>query len=188
MTRVIAVGNPGQAQKEDFTRVLKGLIALSETGFPRGIPAAMLDGIARKPLWSCGLDYGHGTGHGVGYFLNVHEGPQGISWHARPEPQTAMEEGMVTSIEPGLYREGKWGIRLENLVVNQVFQDTEFGRFLCFETLTLCPIDTRCIDRSLLTEEEIAWLNRYHDRVRESLLPLVSEHVRGWLTERTKPL
>ena len=188
MTRVIAVGNPGQAQKEDFTRVLKGLIALSETGFPRGIPAAMLDGIARKPLWSCGLDYGHGTGHGVGYFLNVHEGPQGISWHARPEPQTAMEEGMVTSIEPGLYREGKWGIRLENLVVNQVFQDTEFGRFLCFDTLTLCPIDTRCIDRSLLTEEEIAWLNRYHDRVRESLLPLVSEHVRGWLTERTKPL
>ena len=188
MTRVIAVGNPGQAQKEDFTRVLKGLIALSETGFPRGIPSAMLDGIARNPLWSCGLDYGHGTGHGVGYFLNVHEGPQGISWHARPEPQTAMEEGMVTSIEPGLYREGKWGIRLENLVVNQVFQDTEFGRFLCFETLTLCPIDTRCIDRSLLTEEEIAWLNRYHDRVRESLLPLVSEHVRGWLTERTKPL
>ena len=188
MTRVIAVGKPEQAQKEDFTRVLKGLIALSETGFPRGIPAAMLDSIARKPLWCCGLDYGHGTGHGVGYFLNVHEGPQGISWHARPEPQTAMEEGMVTSIEPGLYREGKWGIRLENLVVNQVFQNTEFGKFLCFETLTLCPIDTRCIDKSLLTEEEIVWLNRYHDRVRESLMPLVSGHVRDWLAERTKPL
>ncbi len=188
MTRVIAVGKPQEAQKKDFTLVLKGLIALSETGFPRSIPAAMLDAIARKPLWRCGLDYGHGTGHGVGYFLNVHEGPQGISWHARPEPQTAMEEGMVTSIEPGLYREGKWGIRLENLVVNQAFQDTAFGRFLCFETLTLCPIDTRCIDRSLLTEEETAWLNRYHDKVRESLMPLVPDHVRGWLAERTKPV
>ena len=99
-----------------------------------------------------------------------------------------MEEGMVTSIEPGLYREGKWGIRLENLVVNQVFQNTEFGKFLSFETLTLCPIDTRCIDKSLLTEEEIVWLNRYHDRVRESLMPLVSGHVRDWLAERTKPL
>lgn len=188
MTRVIPVGLPSQEQKKDFTLVLKGLIALSETCFPRSIPAPMLDSIARKPLWALGIDYGHGTGHGVGYFLNVHEGPQGISYHARPESRTAMEEGMVTSIEPGIYREGKWGIRLENLVVNQVVGDTEFGEFLRFETLTQCPIDTRCIDRSLLAEEELSWLNRYHEKVRQNLLPLVSEPVKDWLIKRTEPV
>ena len=188
MTRVIPVGFPSQEQKRDFTVVLKGLIALSESRFPRSIPAPMLDSIARKPLWSFGLDYGHGTGHGVGYFLNVHEGPQGISYHANPESQTAMEEGMVTSIEPGLYREGKWGIRLENLVVNQVADDEEAGKFLRFETLTQCPIDTRCIDKSLLTQEEISWLNRYHEKVRENLLPLVADYARDWLIKRTEPV
>lgn len=188
MTRVIPVGHPSQEQKRDFTMVLKGLIALSESHFPCSIPAPMLDSIARKSLWSVGLDYGHGTGHGVGYFLNVHEGPQGISYHARPEPQTAMEEGMVTSIEPGLYREGKWGIRLENLVVNQIAMNTEFGKFLRFETLTQCPIDTRCIDKSLMTEGEISWLNRYHEEVRKNLLPLVADYAKDWLIERTEPL
>ena len=152
------------------------------------MPAPMLDSIARKPLWAAGLDYGHGTGHGVGYFLNVHEGPQGISCRARPEPQTAMEEGMVTSVEPGLYREGKWGIRLENLVVNQPVREAGHGNFLYFETLTQCPIDTRCIDKSLLTQEEISWLNRYHEQVRQNLLPLVPEHVKSWLIERTEPV
>ncbi|EEO28604.1 aminopeptidase P family protein [Oxalobacter paraformigenes] len=188
MTRVIPVGSPDREQKRDFTVVLKGLIALSETSFPRSLPAPMLDCIARKPLWACGFDYGHGTGHGVGYFLNVHEGPQGISCHAKPEPQTVMEEGMVTSVEPGLYRVGKWGVRLENLVVNQFVPDTEFGEFLCFETLTQCPIDTRCIDRSLLTENEISWLNRYHEKVRYSLMPLVADDVKDWLIKRTEPV
>lgn len=188
MTRVIAVGAPSQEQKRDFTIVLKGLIALSEIHFPRSLPASMLDCIARKPLWAHGLDYGHGTGHGVGYFLNVHEGPQGISCHAKPEPQTAMEEGMITSVEPGVYRVGKWGIRLENLVVNQFMETTEFGEFLHFETLTQCPIDTRCIDKSLLTENEISWLNRYHENVRRQLMPLVPDTVKNWLIARTEPV
>ncbi len=188
MTRVIPVGLPGQEQKKDFTLVLKGMIALSDTCFPQSIPAAMLDSIARKPLWAHGADYGHGTGHGVGYFLNVHEGPQGISYHAKPEPQTAMEEGMVTSVEPGLYKEGRWGIRIENLVVNRFYKDTEFGRFLNFETLTQCPIDTRCIEKDLLDENEIAWLNRYHEGVRDKLMPFVPEHVKNWLIRRTEPL
>lgn len=188
MTRVIPVGLPGQEQKKDFTLVLKGMIALSETCFPQSIPAAMLDSIARKPLWAHGADYGHGTGHGVGYFLNVHEGPQGISYHAKPEPQTAMEEGMVTSVEPGLYKEGRWGIRIENLVVNRFYRETGFGKYLNFETLTQCPIDTRCIEKDLLDENEIAWLNRYHEGVREKLMPFVPEHVRNWLIRRTEPL
>ena len=188
MTRVIPVGLPSQEQKKDFTLVLKGMIALSETCFPRSIPAAMLDSIARKPLWAHGADYGHGTGHGVGYFLNVHEGPQGISWHAKPEPQTAMEEGMITSVEPGLYREGKWGIRIENLVVSRFYEETGFGSYLCFETLTQCPIDTRCIEKDLLDDNEIAWLNRYHEGVRDKLIPFVPEHVKNWLIRRTEPI
>lgn len=188
MTRVIPAGLPSQAQKRDFTLVLKGMIALSETSFPQSIPAAMLDSIARKPLWADGADYGHGTGHGVGYFLNVHEGPQGISYHAKPEPQTAMEEGMVTSVEPGLYKEGRWGIRIENLVVNRFYKETEFGKYLNFETLTQCPIDTRCIEKDLLDENEIAWLNRYHEGVRDKLMPFVPDPVKSWLIRRTEPL
>ena len=125
----------------------------------------MLDAIARAPLWEQGLEYGHGTGHGVGYFLNVHEGPQSIS-KAVPDAHMAMEPGMITSIEPGLYRPGQWGIRIENLVLNVDAGSTEFGEFLAFETLTLCPIDTRCIDRGLLRADEIAWLNGYHATVR----------------------
>src|SRR6185295_19100659 len=116
--------------------------------------------------------FGHGTGHGVGYFLNVHEGPQTIS-KAIPDAHMAMEPGMITSIEPGLYRPGRWGIRIENLVMNVAAATTEFGEFLEFETLTLCPIDTRCIARSLLRPDEIAWLNAYHTMVRERLAPLV---------------
>lgn len=188
MTRVIPVGEPSHEQKKDFTLVLKGMIALSETCFPQSIPASMLDSIARKPLWAHGADYGHGTGHGVGYFLNVHEGPQGISWHAKPEPQTAMEEGMVTSVEPGLYKVGRWGIRIENLVVNRFYEETEFGRYLHFETLTQCPIDTRCIEKSMLDAGEIAWLNRYHEGVREKLMPFVPAHVKNWLITRTESI
>ncbi len=190
ITRVWPIGQISAAHKRDYTRVLKGTIALSATLFPRGTPSPMLDSIARAPLWAAGLDYGHGTGHGVGYFLNVHEGPQSIS-KATAEPAMAMEPGMVTSIEPGLYRPGQWGVRIENLVLNVVVDTPEagaFGEMLGFETLTLCPIDTRCIDTSLLRADEIAWLNRYHATVRERLQPRVSGAALAWLLERTEPL
>ncbi len=188
ITRVWPIGTPTAAQQRDYTLVLRGTIALSRTRYPRGTLSPMLDAIARQPLWEHGLDYGHGTGHGVGYFLNVHEGPQSIS-KAVPTQHMAMEPGMVTSIEPGLYREGQWGIRIENLVLNVPAEaNAGFGEFLEFETLTLCPIDTRCIDRSLLREDEIAWLNRYHAVVRERLAPLVTGDALAWLHARTQPI
>ena len=148
----------------------------------------MLDAIARAPIWAAGIDYGHGTGHGVGYFLNVHEGPQVIAAGALPEPHTAMEPGMITSIEPGIYRPGRWGVRIENLVLNRSADITEFGEFLGFETLTLCPIDTRCLDRRLLRADEIAWLDDYHATVRARLAPHVAGAARDWLEARTQPL
>ena len=188
ITRVVAVGAITAEHKRDFTLVLKGVIALSSARFPRGTKSPMLDAIARAPLWAEGLDFGHGTGHGVGYFLNVHEGPQSISQSAMPEPHTAMEPGMITSIEPGLYRPGKWGIRIENLVLNQPAGETDFGDFLQFETLTLCPIDTRCIEPSLLRDDEKRWLNEYHTTVRSRLLPLLSGDALDWLENRTVAL
>ena len=187
ITRVWPIGQVSEAHKRDYTLVLKGTMALSRTHFPRGTLSPMLDAIARAPLWEQGLEYGHGTGHGVGYFLNVHEGPQSIS-KALPDAHMAMEPGMITSIEPGLYRPGRWGVRIENLVLNVPAASTEFGEFLAFETLTLCPIDTRCIDRSLLRADEIDWLNGYHALVRERLEPLVEGGARDWLIERTRPL
>ncbi|MYN38081.1 M24 family metallopeptidase [Duganella sp. FT109W] len=188
ITRVVAVGRIGDEHRRDVTLVLKAMIALSATRFPRGTRSPMLDAIARAPLWAEGLDYGHGTGHGVGYFLNVHEGPQSISPSAMPEPQTAMEPGMITSIEPGLYRPGRWGIRIENLVLNRSAGHTEFGEFLNFETLTLCPIDTRCIEPTLLRDDEKRWLNDYHATVRKRLSPLLSGDALAWLVQRTETL
>ncbi|MGF6612064.1 Xaa-Pro aminopeptidase [Paraburkholderia sp. WSM4175] len=188
ITRVVPVGTPSNEQRRDFTVVLKGMIALSRAQFPRGIRSPMLDAIARAPIWQAGADYGHGTGHGVGYFLNVHEGPQVISHYAPAEPWTAMEEGMITSNEPGLYRPGKWGVRIENLVLNVAAEKTEFGDFLKFETLTLCPIDTRCIELSLLRDDERAWLNAYHETVRTRLAPHVSGDAKAWLELRTQPI
>ncbi len=188
ITRVVGVGSITAEHKRDFTLVLKGVIALSSARFPRGTRSPMLDAIARAPLWAEGLDFGHGTGHGVGYFLNVHEGPQSISQSAMPEPHTAMEPGMITSIEPGLYRPGKWGIRIENLVLNRPAGQTEFGDFLQFETLTLCPIDTRCMAADLLRDDEKQWLNNYHATVRERLSPLLSGDALAWLNQRTEAL
>ncbi|ABO53507.1 aminopeptidase P family protein [Burkholderia vietnamiensis] len=188
ITRVVPVGTVGDLQRRDFTIVLKSMMALSRARFPRGIRSPMLDAIARAPMWAAGLDYGHGTGHGVGYFLNVHEGPQVISHYAPAEPHTAMEEGMITSIEPGVYRPGKWGIRIENLVVNRAAGQTEFGDFLAFETLTLCPIDTRCVLIEMLHEEERAWLNAYHASVRERVGRHVSGDAKAWLDVRTQPI
>ena len=189
ITRVVPVGETTPEQKRDYTLVLKAHIALAETVFPENIAAPLLDAICRKPLWQEQCNYGHGTGHGVGYFMNVHEGPQVISYLAPINPHHAMKAGMITSNEPGLYRPGKWGVRIENLVANQPVaspQETEFGKFLHFETLTLCPIDTRPIDLSLMTAEEIRWLNAYHADVREKLLPLVDGEARDWLLLRTE--
>lgn len=188
ITRVIPVGTASSAQMRDYTLVLKGLINLSSTRFPRGTRAPMLDAIARAPIWAAGIDYAHGTGHGVGYFLNVHEGPQTISPAAPPEPHTAMEPGMITSIEPGIYRPGRWGIRIENLVLNEHVETSEFGQYLGFETLTLCPIDTRCLDKSLLRPDEIAWLNDYHATVRARLTPHVEGPAFEWLMLRTEAI
>ncbi|HEY0953278.1 MAG TPA: aminopeptidase P family protein [Roseateles sp.] len=190
ITRVWPIGQVSDAQKRDYTLVLKGTIALSRTRFPRGTLSPMLDAIARAPLWEHGLDYGHGTGHGVGYFLNVHEGPQSIS-KAIPDATMAMEPGMITSIEPGLYRPGLWGVRIENLVLNVAIATPEnnaFGEMLAFETLTLCPIATSCIDLTLMRADEIAWLNAYHATVRERLQPLVSGAALAWLLAGTEPL
>ena len=188
ITRVVPVGQTTREQREDFSRVLKGMIALSRATFPRGTRSPMLDALARAPIWAAGIDYGHGTGHGVGYFLNVHEGPHGITPHLAPEPHTALEPGMITSNEPGIYRPGRWGVRIENLVLTVPAEKTEFGEFLRFETLTLCPIDTRCIERSLLSADEIAWLNAYHAEVASRVGPLVSGAAREWLDRRTRPI
>ncbi len=190
ITRVWPIGNVSAAMKRDYTLVLKGTMALSRARFPRGTLSPMLDSIARAPLWAEGIDFGHGTGHGVGYFLNVHEGPQSIS-KAIPDAHMAMEPGMVTSIEPGVYRPGQWGVRIENLVMAAAAHTNEgdtFGEFLEFETLTLCPIDTRCIDTTLLRDDEAGWLDAYHANVFEQLSPRVSGDALAWLQERTQPV
>jgi Xaa-Pro aminopeptidase len=190
ITRVWPIGTVSAAMKRDYTLVLKGTMNLSRARFPRGTLSPMLDALARAPLWAEGIDFGHGTGHGVGYFLNVHEGPQSIS-KAVPNADMAMQPGMITSIEPGVYRPGQWGVRIENLVLNvpaRTAEGSTFDEFLEFETLTLCPIDTRCIDPRLLREDEIAWLNAYHATVRARLAPRLQGAALAWLNERTEAL
>jgi Xaa-Pro aminopeptidase len=188
VTRVVAIGTPSAEQRADFTRVLKGMIALSQAQFPRGTRSPLLDSLARAPIWSAGAEYGHGTGHGVGYFLNVHEGPHGITPYLLAEPQTALEPGMITSNEPGIYRAGRWGVRIENLLATVPAGATEFGEFLRFETLTLCPIDRRCIERELMNAAEVDWLNGYHATVRARLAPHVSGAAADWLEASTRPI
>ena len=190
ITRVWPIGSVTPAQRRDCTLVLKGMMNLARARFPRGTLGPFLDTLARAPLWAEGIDFGHGTGHGVGYFLNVHEGPQTIS-KAVPEPQMAMEPGMITSDEPGVYRPGQWGVRIENLLLTvpvATAENGQFGEMLEFETLTLCPIDARCIEPSLLRPDEIGWLNAYHATVRERLAPLVSGDGLAWLILRTEPI
>lgn len=191
ITRVVGIGAISAEHKRDFTLVLKSHIALARAVFPEGISSPAIDAICRAPLWQAQMDYGHGTGHGVGYFLNVHEGPQGISYNASNTNERALRAGMITSNEPGLYREGKWGIRIENLVVTKPVAnptETEFGDFLCFETVTYCPIDTRLIDTSLLDSIEIDWLNSYHQQVYDALHQRVDGAALEWLTERTQAI
>ena len=188
ITRMVPVGSPTADQKADCTRVLKGMIALSRATFPKGILSPLLDAIARAPIWADQVDYGHGTGHGVGYFMNVHEGPQVIAYQAPTTPQTAMLPGMITSIEPGTYRPGRWGVRIENLVLTREAGQGDFGQFLNFETLTLCPIDTRCIDIPQLSTVERQWLNDYHAEVARRVAPLLANAPLEWLRERTQPI
>ena len=191
ITRVVGIGQVSSEHKRDFTTVLKAHIALAKAHFPDGIASPLIDAICRAPLWQAQMDYGHGTGHGVGYFLNVHEGPQVIAYSASTPKERAMKEGMISSNEPGLYREGKWGIRIENLMVNMPVgnpTETEFGQFLNFETITYCPIDTRLIESSLLTQVEIDWLNNYHSQVYTELKDRVEGAALDWLTERTKAI
>lgn len=187
ITRVVAVGQVNDKQKRDFTLVLKGLIGLSMAHFPVNTLSPMLDALARAPLWAAHIDFNHGTGHGVGYCLNVHEGPQSISRNV-PNPNMAMKPGMITSIEPGIYRPNLWGIRLENLAANVVAGQSEFGDYLHFETLTLCPLDTRAIDKTLLTSQEVAWLNDYHETVKTRLLPWVTGDAEAWLKHSTQAI
>jgi Xaa-Pro aminopeptidase len=186
ITRTIAVGKPTAEMKDRFTRVLKGHIALGMARFPRGTTGSALDGLARYALWQAGLDYDHGTGHGVGSFLSVHEGPHRIS---KAPSRVPLEPGMIVSNEPGYYKTGAYGIRIENLVT--VVEDPRPGderAMLAFETLTLAPIDRNLIDKKLLTADEIAWLDTYHARVRAALMPKADKGTAAFLEEATKPI
>ena len=182
ITRTIALGEISEQQKEDYTLVLKGMIALTNAVFPAGTKGPHLDILARKALWENGLNYGHGTGHGVGHFLNVHEGPMAIRQDFN---ENAIEPGMVLSNEPGLYREGKYGIRIENMIVCIEKQESEFGNYYGFDTLTLCPIDTSLIDINLLTNNERIWINNYHKKVSRTLKPVLSDHLHEFLDDLT---
>ena len=190
ITRTVALGDTSMEQRRHFTLVLKGMIALSKVRFPKGTGGAQLDTLARQFLWQEGLDYGHGTGHGVGFFLNVHEGPQGFATSAvTSRGRTALLPGMVTSNEPGFYRTGHYGIRIENLVLCVEDRSTDYGDFLRFETLTLFPIDRRLLQLDMLLEEERKWLNDYHQQVLEGILPLLKEdEERTWLRQQCQPL
>ncbi len=188
ITRTLALGEPSLAQKEAFTAVLKGHIALASAWFPQGTRGLHLDPLARLPLWKQAKNYGHGTGHGVGYFLNVHEGPQSISPTPGPKALTAIQPGMLISNEPGFYLAKEYGIRIENLVLCIEAAQTDFGRFLRFETLSLCPIDQKLIYAPLLNDEEKAWLNDYHQKVWKELSPWLDEKSSTWLKRACQPV
>ncbi|WP_295809383.1 aminopeptidase P family protein [uncultured Nitratireductor sp.] len=186
ITRTVIIGRPSDDMRDRYTRVLKGLIALSTVRFPKGTRGMDLDPFARHALWQAGLDYAHGTGHGVGSYLAVHEGPQRI---AKTGTQ-ALEAGMILSTEPGYYKAGSYGIRLENLIVVEPATALEGGEIEMhsFETLTLCPFDRRLIDVTLLASQERAWLDAYHARVREEIAPLLDGETQDWLDKATLPL
>ncbi|MDU6158816.1 MAG: aminopeptidase family protein P, partial [Acinetobacter sp.] len=190
ITRVVPVGMPTGQQKHDYTLVLKCHIALAKTIYPEGLAAPLLDSICRNTLWQHGLDYRHGTGHGVGFALNVHEGPQVLSYYAPIHAYSKLREGMIISNEPGLYHEGQYGIRIENLVANKLHSGFEktYGEFLEFETLTLCPIHLDCIVVDMLTNAEKDWLNGYHQTVQERLAEHLSGDVLDWLIYNTRKI
>jgi Xaa-Pro aminopeptidase len=185
ITRTVAIGTPSEEMRDRFTRVLKGHIALATARFPKGTTGAQLDALARRALWQKGLDYDHGTGHGVGSYLSVHEGPQRISKAPNAQP---LLPGMIVSDEPGYYKTGAYGIRIENLIVVRPSAEGGERDMLCFETLTLAPIDRTLVVRELLEAEEVAWLDAYHARVREVITPLVDAETARWLAAATAPI
>lgn len=185
ITRTIALGKPTEQMKKDYTRVLKGHISLANCKFPVNTRGSQLDILARKALWDAGVNYLHGTGHGIGHCLNVHEGPQSIRMEDNP---VTLKPGMVISNEPAMYRTGEYGIRTENLILVKEDSTTEFGEFLSFETLTLCYIDTSLVDVSMLSADERIWLNNYHQMVYDKLSPLLTEKEAAWLNEKRKEL
>lgn len=185
ITRTVALGTPTPEQQHDFTLVMKGHIALSNAIFPAGTTGHQLDVLARQFLWREGKAYYHGTGHGVGFFINCHEGPQNIRLNANPTP---LEPGMLQSDEPGLYLADRYGIRCENLILCMPDTVTEFGQFLKFEPMTLFPFDLRLFQTEIMTPEEIQWVNDYHARVREALTPLLSPEEAAWLADKTREL
>jgi Xaa-Pro aminopeptidase len=186
ITRTVAIGSVDEERKDRFTRVLKGHIAVQQARFPKGTKGNAIDPLARSALWDAGLDFAHGTGHGVGVYMSVHEGPQSIS----PRGEAAIEPGMITSNEPGYYKEGHYGIRIENLELARGPDPIEGGDqpMMWFETLTLCPIDVNCIAIDLMTDDELNWLNEYHARVAAELAPLVSSEAASWLETATAPI
>ncbi|GHV50184.1 Xaa-Pro aminopeptidase [Bacteroidia bacterium] len=183
ITRTIALSEPTEAMRKDFTRVLKGHISLAKCKFPAGTRGSQLDILARKALWDAGINYLHGTCHGIGHCLNVHEGPQSIRMEENP---VVLEAGMVMSNEPAMYRTNEYGIRTENMIVVREDSETEYGKFLSFETLTLCCIDVRLIIVQMLSAREHAWLNKYHQMVYETLAPHLSPEEQEWLKDKTK--
>ena len=184
ITRVFCFREPTEEQKHDYTAVLKGHIALATVKFPYGTSGHQLDAIAHAQVWNEGMNYGHGTGHGIGHFLCVHEGPQRISARGTNIP---LEINMILSDEPGVYRTGKHGIRIENMMIVRPFEENEFGKFLQFETVTLFPYNRKLIDVKMLTEKEIAWVNQYNQRVYEKISPYIKEEkILNWLKEETK--
>jgi len=188
VTRTVCLGKPTEQQKTDFTLALKGTINLAMAKFPLGIKGYQIEILARKALWEQGMNYGHGTGHGVGYFLNVHEGPQTIGTGASGDLKTIIEPGMLTADEPAIYREGEYGFRTENLILCVEDKETEYGKFLKFETVTLCYIDTSLISKELMTESEIKWLNDYHELVYNILSQLLPDEIKEWLKRKTQPI
>ncbi|MCX6220765.1 MAG: aminopeptidase P family protein [Bacteroidia bacterium] len=186
ITRTISLGPPTTKQREDFTSCLKAHIALATAHFPVGTKGYSLDSITRKSLWDIGINYGHGTGHGIGYFLSVHEGPMSIRAEFNNEP---ISEGHLLSNEPGIYREGEYGLRIENVLFCKKTDSTEFGDFLCFETVSLCPIDRHLIVIEMLSSDELNWLNHYHETVLQKLLPHIPDSdVLEWLKIQCAPL
>ena len=188
ITRTVTLGKLTDEEKRDFTLALKGTISLAMAVFPYGTKGVQLDVIARKALWDNRMNYGHGTGHGVGFFLNVHEGPQSISSRDTGNLEAVLQTGMLISDEPAFYRAGKHGIRIENLILVTDDEENEFAKFLKFETVTLCPIDTKPVDVNLLTENEKSWLNSYHKEVYEKLTPFLDDKHKTWLKIKTKKL
>jgi len=185
ITRTIALGTPSADMRHDFTLVMKGHIAIATAIYPEGTRGHQLDAMARMPLWKEGKSYLHGTGHGVGHFLNVHEGPQSIRLNDTMAP---LMPGMLTSNEPGVYLEGRYGVRCENLVLTIPYETTEFGQFFAFETVTMCPFDRDLFDTSIMSESEIEWVNNYHRTVYDRLAPSLTPDERAWLAEATKAL